>query len=168
MPDSDVQGWVFVHCRYKSNSDRNGYKTGLFLRRITSPIEERLPYVARAPMDMEAQGSNYPIQYQKVTKYETLLRVHRIPVYDVVGFKQGKVPLNTELAAQNAGSLYFNSDRYPLFFWGNFREIRNFLKIRNSQNEAIIEKFPQDYEITTYLPYASIPFSGLYEAHAPG
>jgi hypothetical protein len=136
VPDTDIQGWVFVNIRYRSNSERDGNLSSLFLRRITSPIEERLPYVGRAPMDMIAQ-TFAPETEVRIIKNVTRLWVHRIPVYNTVGWLKREVPLHTELAANFAASLYLTGDEAPLFFWGTFRDIKNFLKIRNEQNAAI-------------------------------
>jgi hypothetical protein len=41
VPDTDVQGWVFVNCKYTSDHPIDGASTSRFLRRIKS-IEERL------------------------------------------------------------------------------------------------------------------------------
>jgi len=160
VPDTDVQGWVFVNCKYTSDHPIGGASTSRFLRRITSPIEERLPYVGRAPMDMEAQGPNYPKEYQKIVK-NTQLWVHQIVVYDAIAVRDSNGFLvNKEITRQNAASLYFNSDKAPLFFWGAFKDIKRFLKIRNEQNAVTVTSSPGNYSITTYIPYACIPYYG--------
>ncbi|MGB8691511.1 MAG: hypothetical protein WCD53_29900 [Microcoleus sp.] len=131
VPDTG-NGWVFVHVksesidgRYISSSDKY-HLLSIFIRKIVSPIEERIQgSVGNCPMDIEFQHfyNSERTVYPKGTK----IWVHRIPVYDTVGWVDNLVPLHTELASNYACSHYFMGDAAPLYFWGAFKDIKRFL-----------------------------------------
>jgi hypothetical protein len=162
VPNTDVEGWVFVHVLAEGTDFAGKFHSHLFFRSITSPLKERLPrFVARSPVDMSVQAfKEFPNVIVK--KNGIQLWVHRIPVYDVIRAIKREVPLNTELTYQFASSLYNTGDRNPLFFLGVFRDIRNFLEINNAQNKAIAA-LDTTYTRNTYIPYACVPYYGEVE-----
>jgi hypothetical protein len=164
VPNTDVEGWVFIHVRFRGGwAYKDGVKIPLpeafHRRQITSVVDKtRSRWVNRAPFDItlfpsEAGGFTY------LAPKGTYLFIHSVIVKDArfSGFF-GDIPT---LAWQFASSLYFSGDASPLFLWGNFSVIRNFLRIKNEQNAIEAQKIdeqgirPLTHE---YIPYACIPF----------
>ena len=176
VPDTDVQGWVFVHVKSNSiNLPYQGFASAFIKRKILSPIEERLGgYVGRAPMKLSSQVERItpnPTTFDEVIieKNGVKLFVHQIPVYEPIAIRNPETGFfeNKEIIRQNAASIYFTGVKLPLFFWGSFREIRNFLKINNEQNKKKKEIFPESYTEANYIPFACIPYYGPVDSLPP-
>jgi hypothetical protein len=173
VPDSDVQGWVFVHIKASGiNLPYQGFGSSFTERKILSPIEERLGgFVGRAPMKLSSQVKRIipnPTTFDEVIieKNGVRLFVHQVPVYNAIAVRNPETGFfeNKEIIRQNASSIYLTGDKAPLFFWGSFKEIRRFLKINNEENKIKKEVFPENYSENIYIPFACIPYYGPVES----
>jgi hypothetical protein len=175
VPDLDISGWVFLHIKASGYSFAGQFGEGLIFRKILSPIEERIPrFVGRAPLKLSSQvirkaPTSYTFPEVIIEKNGVQLFVHQIPIYDPVPTRDSNGFLvNTEIMRQDASSIYFTGDKQPLFFWGNFRQIRKFIKTNNTNNQKIKSLYPKSYSsITEYIPFACIPYTGTVDTPPP-
>lgn len=163
VPNTDTRGWVFVHIRYWGawRQTQNGLRLvpeSFARREITSAIDENRPaWVGATPFDMsetythESSSVGRPYLIPK----RTPLWIHGITVKDEASTAPfGEIPT---VAYHLASSLYFSGDASPLFLWGTFSEIREFLRIKKQQ-ESIFATKKSTIPIKEYIPYACIPF----------
>jgi len=174
VPDTDVDGWVFLDIVGMSHWVDGTFLHSAIRREIKSPIKERLPYVGRAPMDMTSTASRIApppsrtFEEVQIKKNGDRLWVHQIPLYDPIPYRNSAgFYENREIGRQNAASLYFTGDNTPLFFWGKFKDIKRFIALSEENNAQRVALYPGTYDITKYIPFACIPYRGEVEEEAP-
>ncbi|MEG4302196.1 hypothetical protein [Microcoleus sp. D3_18a_C4] len=168
VPDTG-SGLVFVHCKYEGMSPlamvSRKYLLSYQKRTILSPIEDRLQgVVARCPVDITSNyTSNHPESYDPAsgTVYTKGLRLltYRAIYYNRTESRLRTAPL-TERASIYASSASTPGSNKPLFFWGAFADIKNFIKVGKEEAEREKATFPEDYGMTVYIPYVCIPYYG--------